>query len=52
VVVVTDLAREGSPLLRYVTGQAASALSKNACSCGRTLAHSRRLGSPGQLDRL
>jgi phenylacetate-coenzyme A ligase PaaK-like adenylate-forming protein len=44
VVVITDLAREGSPLLRFWTGQRASALLDEPCRCGRTLAHSRSLG--------
>jgi phenylacetate-coenzyme A ligase PaaK-like adenylate-forming protein len=44
VVILTDLAREGSPLLRCWTGQRASALSEAPCQCGRTLAYSRSLG--------
>jgi hypothetical protein len=38
-VLVTDLTREGSPLLRYRTGLEA-ALSDEPCPCGRTSAHS------------
>jgi hypothetical protein len=38
-VLVTDLTREGSPLLRYRTGLEA-ALSDAPCPCGRTSAHS------------
>jgi hypothetical protein len=36
---VTDLAREGSPLLRFWTGLEAS-LVEDACACGRTSARS------------
>ena len=38
-VVITDLTREGSPLLRYWTGLEA-ALSDEPCPCGRTSVHS------------
>jgi phenylacetate-coenzyme A ligase PaaK-like adenylate-forming protein len=41
---VTDLAREGSPLLRFWTGQGASAPQEERCPCGRTSAQSRSLG--------
>jgi len=43
-VVVTDLAREGSPLVRYWTGQGADVWD-TPCRCGRTLATSRSLGA-------
>ncbi|MFN8637189.1 MAG: hypothetical protein U0893_25350 [Chloroflexota bacterium] len=39
-VLLTDLTREGSPLLRYWTGLEA-ALSEEPCRCGRTSMHSR-----------
>jgi phenylacetate-coenzyme A ligase PaaK-like adenylate-forming protein len=42
-VVVTDLAREGSPLLRFLTRQIAAGI-EDGCACGRTSSFSRTLG--------